>query len=156
MELRELMKGVQWVTHFGSGCGQCYDFSRKPKIETYDVGITSIVLVFHHPIIVLFDLGFIFSYVSIYFDTDIDDMYEFLAMPIPISTLLEDSLVVDRCTNFVLLPFWGMILGWTWFFSIWLILILSWYKLVGFLSCCFALFFQDCDFSYLLYSEVRI
>lgn len=58
MELRELMVVNE---------SQCYAFSIKLVAETSDSMITGIILVFHHLVLVLFDPGSAFSYVSAYF-----------------------------------------------------------------------------------------
>lgn len=61
-----------------------------------NVVIIDIVLVCHCPSLIFFDPRCIFSNVSTYFATGIDAICESIAFPIHVSTLVGDSLVVDR------------------------------------------------------------
>lgn len=57
--------------------------------------IISIVLVFHHSALELFDPGSTYSYVSTYFATGIDGLCEPFDVPICVLTPVGESLVVD-------------------------------------------------------------
>ncbi|KAF3660362.1 hypothetical protein FXO38_12183 [Capsicum annuum] len=66
------------------------------EVEASDVMTTGTFLVCFRPASVLLDLRWTFSYVSIYFASSIDSISDTLAMPIHVSTLVGDSLVMDR------------------------------------------------------------
>lgn len=54
-----------------------------PETKASDVAITSIILIFHHSVSMLFEPGSKFSYVSIYFAIGFDVAYSFLLCVIP-------------------------------------------------------------------------
>ncbi|WMV07257.1 hypothetical protein MTR67_000642 [Solanum verrucosum] len=68
----------------------------EDRTETFDDVITCIVLVCHRPVSVLLDSGSTFSYVSTYFVVGFDMLSNCMSVPIRISKLVGDSLVVDR------------------------------------------------------------
>ena len=63
---------------------------------------------------VLFDPGSTFSYVSSSFATGFDLHCELLDMPIRVSTMVGDSVIVEKVYRSCILTFVGAILMYTW------------------------------------------
>ena len=59
---------------------------------------------------VLFDPGSTFSYVSSSFATGLNLQYELLDMPIRVSTLVGESVIVEKVYRSSLVTLWGAIL----------------------------------------------
>lgn len=74
----------------------CYAFLGKPKVESSNVVITGIISVSHQPTFMLYDLGSTFYFVSVYFTSSLDMMYESIIVPIYVSTPVGDFLLVDQ------------------------------------------------------------
>ncbi|WMV33341.1 hypothetical protein MTR67_026726 [Solanum verrucosum] len=91
------------------GCrdGDCYAFLGRPKVKTSNVVITCSVSMCHQPVSILFDPGSTFSYVSTYFAVNFDVMFECMHVPIHVSTLLGDSLVVEQVYRYYVVSFVG-------------------------------------------------
>ncbi|KAH0645033.1 hypothetical protein KY284_032917 [Solanum tuberosum] len=78
------------------GRGKVQSSRKRLEAETSDAMITCIVLIFYRPETVLFDPGSTFSYVSTYFTVGFDLMSTCMLVTINVSTLVDESLVVDR------------------------------------------------------------
>lgn len=61
--------------------------------------IIDIILVFHRPEFVLFDLGFAFSYIYTCFIVGFDMMFDFMFVSIHVSTVVGESLVVKSSVS---------------------------------------------------------
>lgn len=71
----------------------CYDFLARPKAESSDVVITSIISVCHRDASMLFDPHSTYSYVSSYFVSHLCMPRDSLDVPISVSTTNGDSIV---------------------------------------------------------------
>lgn len=86
----------------GRGNGQtgdrahCYAFTGRSEAETSDVVITGSLLFCDCMALVLFDPGSTFSYVSSSFATGLDLYCGLLDMPIRVSTLVGESVIVEK------------------------------------------------------------
>lgn len=85
----------------------CFVVPDRAKVKASDAVITSMVSVYHRSALVLFDPGTIYSYVSAYFASDLHIMYEPLSKPICVSTLVSESLVVNRLYQGCAVTFMG-------------------------------------------------
>ena len=90
------------ASHLCRGNGQicdrahCYAFPGRSEAETSDAVITSNLWVCDCMASVLFDPGSTFSYVSSSFATDLDLLCDLLDMPIRVSTLVGESVIVEK------------------------------------------------------------
>lgn len=75
-----------WVAYFEDGHGQYYVHLSKFELESFYVAITSIILMHFWPILVIFDLGSTFLYVSAHFTFGIDIMCDSIGVPICVAT----------------------------------------------------------------------
>ncbi|XP_069143439.1 uncharacterized protein [Solanum lycopersicum] len=97
----------------GGGNGQtdnrahCYSFPGKPEVEPSDVVIIGNLLVCDCMASVLFNPGSIFSYVYYSFDTSLDLYCDLLDMPICVSTLVGESVIVEKVYRSCLVTFVG-------------------------------------------------
>ena len=82
-------------------------FPRRSEAETSDVVITSNLLVCDCMASVLFDPGSIFSYVSSSFAIGLDLYCDLLDMPIRVSTLVGESVIVEKVYRSCLVTFVG-------------------------------------------------
>ncbi|XP_070007392.1 uncharacterized protein [Nicotiana sylvestris] len=80
----------------GGGQARYYALPAHTEVVASDSVITSIVLVYHRNISVLFDPGFTFPYVPSYFARHLGVPRDSLSSPIYVSTLVGASLIVDR------------------------------------------------------------
>lgn len=98
---------VHGAIHPVGGRGQCNTIPTRLKAEDSDAIITSIIPIYFRSVFVLFYWGSIFSYVSIYFSLVFDSPSKPLTMPIFVSTLVRDSLMVDRVYRSCIITFVG-------------------------------------------------
>ncbi|XP_070057739.1 uncharacterized protein [Nicotiana tomentosiformis] len=82
--------------HVGQAQPCCYAFLARPKVESSDAVIIGIISVCHIDASVLFDRGYIYSYVSSYFALHLSMPCDFLDVPVSVSMSFGDSLVVDQ------------------------------------------------------------
>ncbi|XP_070003157.1 uncharacterized protein [Nicotiana sylvestris] len=75
---------------------QSYAFLARPEAEASDVVITGTILVYSRDVSVLFDPGSTYSYVSSYFATFFVVHRDSLSAPVYVSTLIGNSIIVDR------------------------------------------------------------
>ncbi|XP_070046815.1 uncharacterized protein [Nicotiana tomentosiformis] len=80
----------------GRGQTRFYAFSSRSEDAASDVVIICIVPVCHRDSSILFDPGSTYSYVSSYFASYMDISRDSLSAPVYVSTLVRDSIVVDR------------------------------------------------------------
>ncbi|XP_070057984.1 uncharacterized protein [Nicotiana tomentosiformis] len=73
-----------------------YTFLARLKAESSDAVIACIVPVCHRDASILFDMGSTYSYMSSYFASYLNMSCDSLSAPIYVSTLVGDSIVVDR------------------------------------------------------------
>lgn len=78
--------GVHGISQFEDGYGQYNTFLGRPEVESFDVVITSMVLVCHRPTSVLFTLGSTLFFLSTHFPLGIYMKCEAPVMTIHIST----------------------------------------------------------------------
>ena len=78
------------------GRGQCYAIPARLEVEASDAVITGIIPICFRPSSALFDPTSTFSYVSVYFALGFDSISEPLAMPIRVSTPVDDCVVARR------------------------------------------------------------
>ena len=97
----------------GRGNGQagdrahCYAFPGRSEAETLDVVITGNLLVCDCMASVLFDPGSTFSYVSSAFSNGLNLHCELLEMPIRVSTLVCEYVIVEKVYRSCLVTFVG-------------------------------------------------
>ena len=97
----------------GRGNGQTgdrahyYAFPGRSEAETSDAVITGNLLVYDCTDSVLFDPGSTFSYVSSSFATGLNLYCELLDMPIRVSTLVGESVIVEKVYRSCLVTFMG-------------------------------------------------
>ncbi|XP_070056696.1 uncharacterized protein [Nicotiana tomentosiformis] len=72
-----------------------YAFPARPEAESSDIGITSMIPVFHRDALVLFDPGSTYSYVSSSFASYLFMPHDYLSAPMYMYTTVEDYIVVD-------------------------------------------------------------
>ncbi|XP_070025911.1 uncharacterized protein [Nicotiana sylvestris] len=75
---------------------QCYAFPARPEVDSSDAVILGIVLVCSRDASILFDPGFIYSYVSSYFASYLVVPRDSLIAPVYVSTPMGDFIIVDR------------------------------------------------------------
>lgn len=68
----------------------------KPKAEASNDMIINIVPICHRPASVLFDIGSTYSYMSAYFSLGFVMPCDTMFVPVHVSTLLGEPLVVDQ------------------------------------------------------------
>ncbi|XP_070008632.1 uncharacterized protein [Nicotiana sylvestris] len=80
----------------GGGQDKYYALPARTEAVTSNSFITGIILVCHRDASVLFDPGSTYSYVSSYFASHLSVPIDSLSTSIYVSTLVRDSLIVDR------------------------------------------------------------
>ncbi|MCF8701934.1 hypothetical protein L3054_11165, partial [Corynebacterium sp. MC-10] len=89
--------GGRGIAQTGGGRGpHCYAFPGRPEAEASNVVIIGIIPVCHRSASVLFDPGSTYSYVSSYFSSEFNLLCDRMPIPIHVSTLVGEPLVVDR------------------------------------------------------------
>lgn len=88
-----------------TGHGQFYDIPARLEDETSNAVIIGIIPVCFTPTSPLFNLGSTCFYVLAYFTMDSDSSSEPLAIPIHVSTPIEESLVVDQAYRSYIMTF---------------------------------------------------
>ncbi|XP_070045427.1 uncharacterized protein [Nicotiana tomentosiformis] len=91
--VRRLPMGREQV---GGAQPHCYAFPARPKAESYDIVIIGIISVYHRDASVLFDPGSTYSYMSSYLASHLSMPRTALDVPVLMSTLVGDSIVVDQ------------------------------------------------------------
>lgn len=95
----------------GDHCGQCYATPARLVEKASDVVIIGIIPIYFKFAFVLFNPGSTFSYVFIYFALVFNISCDPLDMPLCVSTLIGDYLVVDLVYQSFVVTFWAMRLG---------------------------------------------
>lgn len=84
------------IYHSSEGCNYyCYAFPSRPKVEALDTVIIGVIPIFYFPASVLFHHGSTYSYVSICLLAGFDLSCDRTLMPVHISTLVEEPLLLD-------------------------------------------------------------
>lgn len=86
----------------GSRCNQIYVVLARLEAETLDVLITITILVCHKLGLFLFDPELTYSYTSAYYASRLELTSDLLPMPLRISTLVGDFLILIEYSNHVL------------------------------------------------------
>lgn len=76
------------------------------KVETLYTITIGVFLVCHYPTLVLFDLGSTYSYISVFYASRLVLAFEPLIVPMHVSTIIGDSLIVNNLYRFRIVIIW--------------------------------------------------